>query len=780
MQNGNTPMDAYEIYDQIGAGGGGSVFRAFHKRLQKEVVIKKMHTGNVSEEIRRMEVDILKNLHHPYIPQVFDYFVIDGIGYTVMDFIRGENLGQKLNSGYRFKESQVIKYAKQLCEALDYLHSQKIPIIHGDIKPDNIMLTPEDNICLIDFNISGITKGENAVTFGYTPGYGAPEQYAAFMRLKQNAQAQPVNPMVQGVPAETPYQNAAGEKTEVLGFNNAEKTEVLNYAQDPKTEVLGYAVEQKTEVLSYGADQRTEVLQYNDMAQQQMQMPVNMIPQQAPMPVNMVPQQDVNRQFDVAEGIPIDKRSDVYSVGATIYHLYAGHRIDQSNGSLLKARTSDGFLYILNRALQNNPNARFQNAGEMLKALNSIHKLDRRYKNMQFRHNLFWVFNIFLIFGGILLVYFGNQMKKTEREDIYSQYVEELTEYRGESDVESFEDTYAEAVEVFPDRIEALFERSLLLYEIKEYEECIYYIEDEVLTISAVYEQESIAEIYYILGNCYFELEMYEEANSQFRNAIYYNNEVCAFYVDQAITLARLDDIEGAREALEAAEDLGIANDNFYLVTGEIDLANGEYESADENFVRCIEETDDSYVMLRAYVMRSTIYENLEANQENIDANIAVLLEAKNELPIDYQIIILERLAQAYIDGLSLTSEEIYAQNAISIFNEIIDMGWSSFNTYNNLAILYQKIGDFENAARAIEEMEGINSEHYVVYKRYAFLEIEIQNSKEQNERDYSQFVVYYEKAMELYEEQMNENQTDGEILFLQQLYQQLVDGLWI
>ncbi len=182
-----SPLNVYEIKEVIGEGGGGKVLLAFHKRLEKKVVIKKIR-DYVYADARRVEVDILKNLRHSYIPQGLDYFVIDNSAYTVMDYIEGESFQSLLDKGVKFKESQVIKYGKQLCEAVEYLHSRSIPVIHGDIKPDNIMLTPEDNICLIDFNISGISEGNQAFTIGYSKGYSAPEQVKAFeaiMRQKK-------------------------------------------------------------------------------------------------------------------------------------------------------------------------------------------------------------------------------------------------------------------------------------------------------------------------------------------------------------------------------------------------------------------------------------------------------------------------------------------------------------------------------------------------------------------------------------------------------------------
>ena len=166
----------YEIIQEIGSGGGGTIYKAYHKRLQKYVVLKKIHSSLQGSYNLRTEADILKNLHHYYLPQVLDFITVDNNVYTVMDFIPGESFQQLLDRGVKFEPQKVLKYSEQLCDAVTFLHKQNIPIIHGDIKPANVMLTPEDNICLIDFNISGFMSDSGAITVGFTGGYAAPEK----------------------------------------------------------------------------------------------------------------------------------------------------------------------------------------------------------------------------------------------------------------------------------------------------------------------------------------------------------------------------------------------------------------------------------------------------------------------------------------------------------------------------------------------------------------------------------------------------------------------------
>ena len=169
----------YELGQKIGAGGGGVVYLGRHIRLDKRVVLKadkrKLSTG---EEKLRNEVDLLKGLSHTYIPQVYDFVQAGDTVYTVMDYVEGESLDKLVKRRQAVPQRTIVKWACQLLEALDYLHSQKPHgILHGDIKPANIMLRPDGDICLIDFNIALALGEEGAVRVGYSMGYASPEQY---------------------------------------------------------------------------------------------------------------------------------------------------------------------------------------------------------------------------------------------------------------------------------------------------------------------------------------------------------------------------------------------------------------------------------------------------------------------------------------------------------------------------------------------------------------------------------------------------------------------------
>ena len=177
---GDNVNDTYSIVEEIGSGGMGVVYLAYHLRLEKYVVMKKIKNRNLDSSFLRNEVDILKKLHHPYLPQVYDIIEYECDFYTVIDYIDGKDLEHFINDGYVFTESQLIKWLRQLCEVLDYLHCNNPPIIHTDIKPANIIVRDNGDICLIDFGIS--LSADDAVK-GYSKNYSSPEQYMNVMNI---------------------------------------------------------------------------------------------------------------------------------------------------------------------------------------------------------------------------------------------------------------------------------------------------------------------------------------------------------------------------------------------------------------------------------------------------------------------------------------------------------------------------------------------------------------------------------------------------------------------
>jgi len=172
---GDIVADTYRLTEVIGHGGMGIIYKAYHLRLQKYVVLKKIKDNYVGVVNKRAEVDLLKKLHHSYLPQVYDFLQIGREVFTVMEFIDGVSLDVYLSRNQTINESQIMRWLTEMLEALNYLHNQKPAIYHNDIKPGNIMITQDGHACLIDFNIS-LEETDRDRIIGLSKNFASPEQ----------------------------------------------------------------------------------------------------------------------------------------------------------------------------------------------------------------------------------------------------------------------------------------------------------------------------------------------------------------------------------------------------------------------------------------------------------------------------------------------------------------------------------------------------------------------------------------------------------------------------
>lgn len=182
LERGALLNNRYRIVEILGQGGMGSVYRAVDENLGVEVAVKDnlFTTEEYARQFRR-EAIILATLRHPNLPRVTDHFVIEGQGqYLVMDYIDGEDLRQRMDRLGTISEEEAVMIGAAICDALSYLSTRSPSIIHRDIKPGNVKITPQGQIFLVDFGLAKVLQGSQATTTGaraMTPGYSPPEQY---------------------------------------------------------------------------------------------------------------------------------------------------------------------------------------------------------------------------------------------------------------------------------------------------------------------------------------------------------------------------------------------------------------------------------------------------------------------------------------------------------------------------------------------------------------------------------------------------------------------------
>ena len=189
LNPGTILQDRYRIFRQLGGGGMGVVYLAEDIRLSGRLcAVKEMSPEQVAVQDRqwatnafRQEAEILARLQHPGIAAVTDFFPEGGNWYLVMEYVQGQTLSEVLETapGKRLPEAQALGIFDQLVDVLTFLHTQSPPVVFRDLKPGNVMITPEGKVKLIDFGIARFfkpTQGRDTVNLG-TPGYAAPEQY---------------------------------------------------------------------------------------------------------------------------------------------------------------------------------------------------------------------------------------------------------------------------------------------------------------------------------------------------------------------------------------------------------------------------------------------------------------------------------------------------------------------------------------------------------------------------------------------------------------------------
>lgn len=784
IARGTILADTYEIIEEIGAGGGGIVFRARHLRLQTDVVVKK-----IKDEIRgkvklRQEADILKRLKHPYLPRVYDFIeTADGV-YTVMDFIHGVDLDTALKKHGRCPEKQVRRWAEQLGEALAYLHSQKPPIIHSDIKPANIMLTKDGDVCLIDFNISLAMGGTMESAVGISAGFSPPEQYRDPVLYARITHAYTMQKSMQASQAPMPRPSAAEDDATELLTQGQSGTDTSTMAlweeqgqagsgqaswrpgdgQPGTTSTMALWGETGQPSVDQ-ADDATEILQTGTASTS------------APVPGHLP-------GYTQYIGKGIDARSDIYSLGITLYALLTGAPPSLDFGQRIpigesRIRISEGFAVILEKMMELSPDLRYQDGGEYLKAVRNCHKFDHRYIMMHRKQTGIQIAALSCLALGIVTVFGGLYVMRREQNSAYYACIAQAGEQMEQSDFEAADRLLSEAKELSGTRIEAYEEEIRLLYLSGNYEECIKlgenYINTQPFLMESEEDGQSFGNLYFLVGNAYFELEDYPNAGNLFMNALEYNAENGLYYRDYAITLAKLGQAEEAQAQLEKGISLGLGQDSIYMAQGEISRVRGQYEDAIDYLQKTIDTTADQQMKKRAVLLSRDVYRTI--GNEAVDQEIALLEQYREQYESSGDLVIAEYLAEAY--ARKARTDEVqadtYNEKALTLFQSIYDSGRVTYQLQQNMAILYEDMERFDEAEALLLQMAESYPERYEVYKRLAYLEADRQQSKENEDRDYSRMREYYEKAKEKYDGQPD----DMEMQMLDSMMQELEDGGW-
>lgn len=703
----------YRVEQELGAGGGGVVYKAWHTRLQKYVVIKELKRGNRDNlETQRNEVEALKNVKSTYLPQVLDFFSENGHVFTVMEYISGVSFDKLLEQNQRFTQSQIVKWYGQLAAALEAIHSKNIA--HRDIKPANIMLLPDGDVCLIDFNAALV--GESDVRLiSRSLGYASPEQYNIYEKYKRTANS-PIKYTTSATSSQL-SDNSDNSVTELVDDNDA--TEIVDGQPNIGNDT-----------------NRTELIKPR-----------------------------------ITENIDW-KLSDIYSLGATMYHLLTGIRPPIKATDVRKLSSvgefDEGLTYIIESSMSYDPQNRISSASLLSDAVRNIHKYDSRWKALQIKQIIASILLPIAFSGCLWVTVMGYKRMGQEKEELFYSEVYEIR--NGDNPGES----YSRAIALY-DRIDPYCAMAQRYWSEGDLSVCREYIEANLGNIAKFQSDPSSAEalgsIYYILGDCYYYQtgsNDYQNAKLNYENALHYTPDNALYHRDYAITLARLGDIDNAEDELKKAQALKLDDVSLNLLSGEIYYANGTLDIALEYFSKVIARSDDDYIRYRAYHSSDEIYRLQSKTQESI----ALLSESLTKIPINRIPEMKERLADSYYHNGD-------TQYAIKLFEELVEIN-PTYIIQQNLAILYQNENEFSKASELLMRMSEQFPSDYRVPMRLAFLETDIQSHIDNENRDYTMTVEYWNKAQELYSNNIRAGESDPEMQQLEAIIQQLKENRWI
>lgn len=678
----------YSAIRPLGEGGMGTLYRAHKDSLDVDVVIKRVKQKFKGRMDERAEANILKTLKHKYLPRIYD--VIEspsGYVYTIMDMIPGENMQNYVKTHGPVSQKLAYRWACQLCEVIAYLHSQVPPILHCDIKPSNIMITPAGDICVIDFNTS-LVFSKGVLAIGATPGYAAPEQYT-------RPGASPDT--IETVPLE--------ETMPLRGYKDAFAYQNVRFNKDPSGRGVSNSVTaaQATNAGGYGT---------------------------------------------------ISKRTDVYGIGATLYYAITGQQPGHSLKDVrpitsYKLKFSRSFLLIIARAMMKRQEERFCDAQEMLRALQDIHAIDGRYKKVVHSQRVVAAVSLVLAVSGTLAILFGVQRIGVERYAAYDALVRKGRTAADEMRFDEAEQDLQQAIAIYDDQLEAYVEQAVLLYRQGKYQECIDAVETTQSRELKYYSRQSVANLYNVAAEAYYELESYESAATMYQKAIGYSPDILSYYQGEATALIQLGDYSGADEVLaEMAKAVPDAEQSgaYQVVQSELLRKQGDLPDALDAARKAIGSADGNDQLARAYRLAASICEDI--GDSMLSEEINLLNQGIEQLPDGYYNALAGQLASAYIRQAEATGNPGYQKDALRTYQQLEKNGNTTLEVRLNIAMLQYQLHDFSKAMEMLQALKKDYPKDYRVYKWLAFVQGELDL---QNGASYTKTLGYYETAAELY-----------------------------
>lgn len=620
--------EKYKIIKTIGSGGMGTVYLAENVKLGTKWAVKAIPKKENANFDFLAEPNILKKLNHPALPRIIDIEQDEKNIYIIEDYIEGVPLDKQLETKKSFDEATVIEWAKQLCNILFYLHSQKPhPIIYRDMKPSNIIVSADNVVKVIDFGIAREFKKDSGSDTSYmgTRGYAAPEQY--------------------------------------------------------------------------GTSQT-------------------------------------------------DARTDIYSLGVTMYHLLTGKSPNEPPYEFKPLRMvdqsfSEGIEFIVNKCVQSDPANRYQDTTELLHDLNNIHTFNSYYKKQKLVEAVKLGSKCAALLFCFIMIFTSGRMVLAERAERYKGMMDGGYYYLNLYQLQESLSYFEEAVKMERNHPEPYLGIAQIFLKQGRYDECVNYLDQ---LSGEIPECKKTAQYNYLKGSVLYEKADYKTALEFLQMAYNTDQSKNDYQRDLAVCYAKLGNLGKAREILDAIISDGMTDDILNYVRGQVVLAEGNTTEAINNFEKVIAITESEDLKTRSYMELSNVYKSMrhtdKTNWTAINNQIHVLERAVKDLQNEDNLIITEAMAEVYFTAKKYDL-------SIQKFKRLMELGYERAYIYRNIAIIYQQIGSFAEAEDTLMTMKEKYPDNYQCHMQLAYLYMEMEGQKPESSRNYSKVLECYNLAVQ-------------------------------
>lgn len=736
----------YIIVEVLGRGGMGAVYKALDQRLNNmPVAIKEMSTGavvkrNLQASINsfKQEATMLINLKHPALPHITDFFSLgDDRLYLVMDYIEGMTLKAAVERRGPIPETEVLYWLEQLGDILDYLHSQKPPVIFRDLKPSNIMLTPDGTIKLIDFGIARHFRPESNKS-DTTPygsiGYAPPEQHGESQtdaRSDIYALGATLHFLMTGIdPSKKPF---FFERPSKLVQISSEFESAIMKALELK---LGDRPASVKELLSMipgvaAPDQRR----------------------------GKKPAGDAQAFVPTGAGIQYDDRTGTLCLTADIQQTL-GLTMSSSQPQP-QWQAGAGAATIPSPAASSLPQRDEPPAEVTKKKSNKV------------------ILIAACLIGMAVVAFVANfvfEQRAMANAKMYQEKVDQAIQLSNSGKYDDAEISFNEALKYQNNTLEVYQNLGRLYIKKGDPQKAISLLSRQIE--KGVIKNDDTS--FYILGSAYFDLKDYEKAAWYFQKAIEASPTSAGETHDMSMRdlavcngrLGKYDEAESLLKTLEKSK--GSTDPAVSYILADLNYARKNYSESARYYDLALtgDPANVRYKIssARLYSFLSVTASSASEKEEDLKRAVSILREGEDIDPYNIQLLTDYAkynfdLGELYRAASEYSGSTAYYQQALVVFNKLKDLGIKTANTYLNIAITQDKLGNYVEAENAFQQALNIDegdSHTNFVYGLYNL-----------NRKDYTKASKYLQRTVDL-------NKNAEEVTYAREKLRELREKGWI